>query len=64
MIGKLVRYKTGKDKKEYIIVDYSQAVGLFEAEICILVDFPYFSGKTKQLMIWQPLSRFEIMEDE
>jgi len=62
MIGKTVKYKEGADEKEYIIVDFSEKTEMFDPEICILVDFPYYPNRIKQLKIWQPLYRFYILD--
>jgi len=63
MMGKddYVRYKDGIDKKEYIVVDYSGIKKNAVEEICILVDFPFYPNRIKQLRIWQNLNKFIIL---
>lgn len=63
MIGRLVQYKTGDDKKIYVVVDYFAATHKYEAEVCILVDFPFYPKLIRQLRIWQKLSLFNIIAE-
>ena len=63
MIGMHVRYKDGRDKKEYIVVDYFSGNGNYPSEVCIIVEFPFFPDKIKQLKIWQKEDKFDIVED-
>ena len=55
-IGDYARYNDYEDKKEYLVVDCTSS------EIAILVDFPYYPDRIRQLKIWQQLSRFDKLE--
>ncbi len=63
MIGKSVQYKDSDDKKIYVVFSYFEEIPGFEAEICILVDFHFYPDITRQLMIWQKLNLFNVVED-
>ena len=66
MIGKYARYKKGRDKKEYIVIYHYPENKEKEQpeEICILVDFPYYPNRIKQLKIWQLLDKFDILDKD
>ena len=51
-----VTYKKHEAEKWYLVIERA------EDEICILVDFPFAEGITKQLKIWGNIDNFIIVE--
>ena len=64
MLWKYVQYRPEytDDKKKYIIVDFSKETSKYPAEIAIIQEFSFYPNEIHQLIIWQQLDKFNIVD--